>query len=188
MRFALVTLCCALVAGCVFPRMATFNEAEYAPYAQPGTGSISGQAFLKTRGGEVKYGAGNEIYLNPVTTYSTEWFQETVLNNRRLKPADSRTDPFHWVTSADGQGNFQFENLPAGEYYVACVVAWQVDGWTTGDWVHARVAVREGEHVERVILRPSSGTRSGRIRRMTCPDTIQRHHAAVSFDGPIPRR
>lgn len=154
MRLAFAVLLVALLSGCIYPRLATFDESEYAPYAKPGTGSISGQAFLKTRGGDVKYGAGNEVVLNPVTTYSTEWFQQAVLQNRRLKPADARTDNYHWVTIADGQGNFRFDNLPAGEYFVACGIAWQVGASATGDWVHARVTLREGEHVERVILKP----------------------------------
>lgn len=155
MRFALCALLAVSMIGCVYPRMATFVEAEYAPYAEPGTGSISGQAFLKTRGGDVKYGAGNEVYLNPVTTYSTEWYQETVLKNRRLKPADPRTEKYHWITVADGQGHFTFENVPAGDYYVACAITWMVDAFTTtGDIVHARVTVKDGERIERVILRP----------------------------------
>lgn len=155
MRLALATLLCVMISGCVYPRMATFNAGEYAPYANPGTGSISGQAFLKTLGGEVRYGAGNEVYMNPVTSYSTEWFQETVMKNRTLKPADPRTEQFHWMVVADGMGNFKFENVADGDYYIVCPITWMVDAFTrTGDVVHATISVKNGAHVERVILRP----------------------------------
>ncbi len=38
-----------------------FPEAEYATLKMNGTAVIRGQAFLKTRGGDVKTAAGNEV-------------------------------------------------------------------------------------------------------------------------------
>ena len=70
---------CATMQPQRVPRTAVFNEDEYATYAGDGTATITGQAFVKTRGGDVKFGAGNKVFLNPVTTYSTEWYQKYVI-------------------------------------------------------------------------------------------------------------
>jgi hypothetical protein len=52
----------------------SFNEADFAPYAKSGTGVIAGQVFAKTVGGDVKYGAGSTVYLNPKLPYIVEFF------------------------------------------------------------------------------------------------------------------
>jgi hypothetical protein len=151
-----------VLAACVgspanpYKRQAQFIEAEYAPYGKPGTSTISGQAFVKTRGGDVRYGAGNEVGLNPVTTYSNEWFEQTVRKQRVMEAADPRCDKYYWETRADGEGRFTFENLPAGEYYVFCVISWEVAGQygmeTTGGVASAKVKVGSGQHLKNVIV------------------------------------
>lgn len=156
-----------LVGGCAYTapqpsppyqRMRTFEVSEYEPYAAKGTATISGQAFLKTQGGDVKYGAGETVILNPVTTYSKEWWSVSVERGRNMSEPDSRTASYSRTTTADGEGRFKFEGLPAGEFYVACSVTWQyVAGTryayrkTTGGMVGAQVTVGAGEHKD-VIL------------------------------------
>jgi hypothetical protein len=139
------------------PRNAKFIEAEYAAYKGDGKSTISGQAFLKTRGGDVKYGAGNQVHLNPVTSYSTEWFERGIVGNEPLEKPDDRINPYHRTTVADGFGNFAFEHLPPGQYYVACLITWEVPNlWggglqTTGAWARAKVTVRDGESVKTIV-------------------------------------
>lgn len=139
-----------------YKRVAVYDEAEYAPYATPGTGSISGQAFVKTRGGDVKYGAGNIVYLNPVTSYSTEWFEHAVLQEQVATAADERARKYCKEVRADGEGRFEFESLPAGEYYLACTIAWEVAGpyglTPTGGVAHAKVQVAAGQHLKSVVV------------------------------------
>lgn len=91
-------------------RQARFIESEYAPYASQGNGTLVGQAFLKTRGGDVKYAAGNEIILNPVTSYSTEWFDVAIRQGQDIAEGDARVQPFTRSTFADGEGRFEFNN------------------------------------------------------------------------------
>src|SRR5688572_1071163 len=50
-----------------------FSAEEVAYAAQPGTGVIDGQAFLRTRGGDVKYGAGSAVFLLPLSAYTSAW-------------------------------------------------------------------------------------------------------------------
>jgi hypothetical protein len=123
----------ALVAslGCASnpdPRTATFNPSEYVPYNQAGDGVISGQAFLRTHGGEVRYGAGSEVYLNPVTSYSREWWNQAVVDGKLLEPADRLVRAHMRKVVADGEGRFVFGDLPPGEYYVVTSVFWDVPG------------------------------------------------------------
>lgn len=151
--------------GCALPspqpRRAVFDETEYAPYAGEGSCAIEGQAFLKTRAGDVKYGAGNDVWLNPVTTYSREWFERNVIGHEALEPADPRVERYARKTVADGEGRFRFEKLPPGEYYIACWIVWEyVEAgmntaflMPTGGAAHTQVKVREGETVKVVVTR-----------------------------------
>ncbi|MCC7012976.1 MAG: hypothetical protein IT454_10470 [Planctomycetes bacterium] len=151
----------AAVSSCVSPpqsRRAVFIESEYVPYAETGTGRIEGQAFIKTRGGDVKYCAGNTVWLNPVTTYSTEWYSRGVVGGENLESADPRVNPYRRETVGDGEGRFVFENLPAGEYFIACTIRWEVPlgkygtQWTGGN-AHTRVTVRENETARVIATR-----------------------------------
>jgi hypothetical protein len=95
----------------------------------------------------VKPGGGKQVILLPVTSYSTEWWQQEVVGGQRLQPADSRAAPFERTSSADGQGRFHFDSLPAGEYYVA---AWS--GRSSADQrVGQRIRLRDGEQLDLVL-------------------------------------
>ena len=150
-----------LFAGCaVAPvaRKAYFDEAEYKPYAETGTGIIVGQAFLKTRGGDVKYGAGCTVILNPVTGYSTEWFEKTIQRGIRLEEPDYRVKKYVRQTIGDGEGRFEFENLPAGNYYLACPIFWEIPSGgygtrTTGGFVYGMVTVEENKTSKIILTR-----------------------------------
>jgi len=156
------TACVALLgsAGCVItptpqPRQATFVQAEYDPYAGKGSGSIAGQAFLKTRAGDVKFGAGETVNLNPVTSYSTEWFERAVLAGEALETPDERAAPYRRSCIADGSGQFRFEQLPAGEYYLACPIVWEYPTQfglaKTGGTAKARVTVQENQEARAIV-------------------------------------
>ena len=161
---AIIYLSLILVPGCATPpakryeRTAPFNETEYAPFAQAGSATITGQAFLKTRGGDVKLGAGDTVYLNPVTTYSIEWFNVNAISQLPITEGDPRAAKYHKQTVADGSGHFKFSNLAPGEYFLTCTITWEVPtGYgiaKTGGTTYARVKVAAGENAEAVLQRP----------------------------------
>ena len=69
----------SFILGCVTPvyQITTpYSDEEHRPYTQKGNSVIVGQAFLKTRGGDVKYGAGDNVYLLPRTAYTTECLEK----------------------------------------------------------------------------------------------------------------
>lgn len=135
------------------PRNATFIETEYVPYDRVGTGRIEGQTFMATRGGAVIRGAGREVWLNPVTSYSMEWYERSVVGYQPLEPSDARAKRFSKTTIADADGNFSFDGLPAGEYYLACQIVWEAGSTTTGGIAHQRVTVREGQTTKAIVTR-----------------------------------
>ncbi|MFL5494346.1 MAG: hypothetical protein ACJ8DC_08195 [Gemmatimonadales bacterium] len=143
----LVLAGCAANSAPAVPRQLAFDSTEYAPYARPGTGGITGQILFRTETDEVKPGGGKQVMLVPVTSYSTEWWQQEVVGGQRLKPAESRAAPFERAASTDRQGHFHFDSLPAGEYYLA---AWS--GRSSADQrVGERVRLREGEQLQLVL-------------------------------------
>jgi len=158
MKTLLVAVAAAgLLAGCNAPkkRLATFDPAEYERYQVAGTGSIEGQAFLVRDDGVPVPAAGRTIFCNPVTSYSTEFYNRWVLNYEVLEDADPRADAAaFWKTTGDAEGRFRFDGLPAGEYYVYSWINWKAVAsnryvgayrYDTGGIAHARVTVRDGQ-------------------------------------------
>ena len=133
----LISFCILLiVAGCATPssqpneppqaRLSTpFNEIDYDACSASGTGVLRGQAFLKTRGGDVKYAAGNLVLLVPATTYTREALQ--YVEQPTIKVAiDPRLRKYSRSIKADGEGEFEFINLPSCSFIVDTVVSWEV--------------------------------------------------------------
>lgn len=132
-----------------------FPSSEYAQLFSTGTATITGQAFLKTRGGTVKYAAGNEVFLNPVTTYSTQWYNNAYLHSRPMTPVDSRINQYIFSTIADGEGKFTFLNISEGDYYLSTSVFWEVPTqYSTGlqgGILCKKITVKKDEH-NKIIL------------------------------------
>lgn len=146
------------------PRQVAFDASEFAPYASAGTAAIAGQAFLKTRGGDVKYGAGNRVVLMPATRYTAEWWQRSVTGGALLEHGDTRADAYRRESVTDGEGRFAFDSLPAGDYFVVSSVNWEVvaSRWassTQGGLVGQQIHVNPGQRVSVVLpyIRPASG-------------------------------
>jgi hypothetical protein len=100
-----IILLSIFICSCALPvskRLVPFNEAQLLPYTSAGNSKIVGQAFLKTQGGDVKYGAGNNVYIEPDTAYSSEGL-ERELNHEILEPVDERYKKYLKFTVADGQ-------------------------------------------------------------------------------------
>jgi hypothetical protein len=138
-------------------RQVAFIESEFAPYAGTGTSTIVGQAFLKTRSGEVRFGAGCKVQMAPVTSYTTETYERGILRGERLEDPDPRYSAYRHTTIADGNGNFEFHNIPAGSYYVSCPIFWEYatsDGLaSTGGIAFGQATVAPGETTKVIVTR-----------------------------------
>jgi hypothetical protein len=139
------------------PLQSVFDPASLAPYRAAGKGSIVGQAFMTTRGGDVKVGAGREVRLFPATPFLKEvvgHFEK----GYRPKAYENVRDQFLAAvrsTVADGSGNFEFRDLPPGEYLLEVSITWQVGGeyipQMTGGTVRKFVTI-EGDQQAKVML------------------------------------
>lgn len=161
MRKALVILTATLLASCAQqqPRSnLSFNEfpaAEYASLATTGTGSVSGQVFMKTRGGDVKVGAGNEVMLIPVTSHSRTLFLAYQQNVAPNNAPDPRAKPYTRRMIAGVDGDFEFNDVPPGDYYLAGSVNWEAPGRYAmsqqGGFIMMPVTVENGQN-KRIML------------------------------------
>lgn len=95
-----------------------FPVPEYNRLDTKGSGTLEGKANIKREGGGFVVAKNAKIYLNPVTSYSEQWYNETVLNGNKVTPADKRIFAYLKYTVSDNSGKYGFYQLPSGEYYL----------------------------------------------------------------------
>jgi len=105
----------------VVPRIA-FPADEYSRLPLIGKSSVKGKIYITAPNGAQVLGRHTRLYLNPQTSYSEQWFEESYLGGKRMKKADSRLYKYLRFTTSDGNGNFAFYGVPAGEYYLIGIV------------------------------------------------------------------
>jgi len=146
----------ALLASCAQNKVAfgKFPASEYEALPKDGTSVIQGQLFLRTRGGDVKYGAGSEILLIPATSYSAVLYR-AVKANQPLEEADPRVREYTRRTQADGSGNFSYKRVPAGKYYIGGNVVWEAPTKyglaKQGGLLLREISVGDGEEVKVIV-------------------------------------
>lgn len=127
-KIAISVLAAILLVGCT-PRvqkpikLPAFPQAEYDALKLDGNESLSGQAFLKTLGGDVKTAAGSQVVLMPKTSYTD--FQFNICNSYTIcEQEDMRAAKYEKVTTADAEGKFEFTDIAPGDYYIQTTVTW----------------------------------------------------------------
>jgi len=95
-----------------------FPVSEYNRLARIGKGTIKGTIYVKTPYGDKVVGAGTRLYLNPVTSYSNQWYNDSYVGGNKMEKADSRLFNYLKFTAADAKGAFAFYGVPAGSYYL----------------------------------------------------------------------
>lgn len=128
-----------------------FPAQEYAKLKQSGTAAVTGQAFLRTKGGDVKVGAGSEILLIPVTSYS-QVFYNAYKTRQPLGPNDPAVKQYTLRAQADGTGSFEFKAVPEGSYYLAGDVVWQAPTQfglaRQGGMIVKEISVKDGDQLK----------------------------------------
>ncbi len=140
-----------------------FDSAQVAFLAQPGTNKIEGQAFMRQNGGGVVTCAASDVNLVPRTRYAERRMVAVYGSTAggslpigaALRADDSAVDPAYkaavLTAKCDAAGEFLFERVPDGDYFLAATVAWQVLNGAEGAVLMEPVSVRGGE-TARVLL------------------------------------
>ena len=96
----------------------TFPTSEYYSLPRTGRGTIKGTIYISDSYGSRVLGSGTRLYLNPITSYSKQWYVESYLGGNRMQKADSRLFNYLKFTAADSNGRFAFYGVPNGSYYL----------------------------------------------------------------------
>ncbi len=100
----------------------SFPVAEYARLPKTGKGTIRGAIYLADSYNRKIFGASTRLYLNPLTSYSRQWYKESYLGGYSMDESDSRLFNYLRFTASDAQGNFAFYGVPSGRYYLVGTV------------------------------------------------------------------
>lgn len=112
----------------LYKPVTVFSSADSAWALKKGTSSISGQGFLKAQGGFIQTAAGETVTLVPRSPYTDEIVSTTrkegFFEAYSGVQKDPEYEPFRRVITADKNGAFRFDGLPAGQWYIATRVIW----------------------------------------------------------------
>jgi hypothetical protein len=95
-----------------------FPISEYYSLPRSGRGTIKGTIYITDSYGNRVLGSGTRLYLNPITSYSKQWYVESYLGGNRMQKADSRLFNYLKFTAANANGKFAFYGVPNGSYYL----------------------------------------------------------------------
>ncbi len=145
----------------------TFSESDTNWILKNGNNKITGQGFMTTVAGDIKLCSGKVVKAFPVTAYSKERISSIYGSENggyspftekiKITGAPSGYKTLAKSTICDAQGNFEFNNLPFGEYYVQTRVVWAASvthyhtNWQ-GGYITKRVALTKKTPVQKVLL------------------------------------
>jgi len=95
-----------------------FPVGEYQRLATRGKGTIQGSIYIKDAYERRVVGSGTRLYLNPVTSYSKQWYKESYIGGYKMEKADKRLFNYLRFTAANDKGEFAFYGVPSGSYYL----------------------------------------------------------------------
>lgn len=138
----------------------SFEPSTAAYILEKGTATITGSASLTDPNGETISCAGNNVYLVPLTEYSTERFHhlfgkngngfssDDIIFHVRFKPDTPEFRKYMRVSTCNYVGEFTFENIPAGEYYLGTNIISEVEGYNTieGGALAKKITIINGEN------------------------------------------
>lgn len=127
-----------------------FPIEEYNHLAKVGNSTIKGSIYLKNAYNKHVVGANTRLYLNPVTSYSKQWYHESYLGGHKMEKADSRLFNYLRFTTANEQGAFAFYGVPVGKYYLIGTVKCAAEcGYSTPK--NIRIATEVTLHANQVM-------------------------------------
>jgi len=100
------------------------DAANLEPYLSKGTGTVTGQVFLRTKGGDSKFGAGEKVCLVPNIAYLSK-------RKQKIREGYFVADHASWekafkCAQADGDGRFKITGLGTANWVAESKVTWSV--------------------------------------------------------------
>ena len=102
----------------------SFPVGEYKYIKKRGRSTVSGTIYLENSHTTAKIkGQKIKLWLNPVTSYSRQWYEESYLGGYKLSKTDKRLYNYLKFTYSDKSGKFNFFGVPAGDYYLTGTIS-----------------------------------------------------------------
>lgn len=122
-------------------------------YRGKGSNTVTGQAFLRQRGGGLVTCAGTTAAVFPATNYFREVVEIFRMGRTVQREAPQPSAPGSPVKDAicDAQGNFAIEGVPAGHWILTALVQWRVGYDNQGGLLTREIEVKDGS-ANRFIL------------------------------------
>jgi len=96
-----------------------FPVDEYNQIRKTGRSTVKGSIYVENSNSSQKVrGQKVKLYLNPVTSYSKQWYQESYLAGYKMSKSDPRLFNYLKFTMSDENGRFNFFGIASGNYYL----------------------------------------------------------------------
>ncbi len=99
-----------------------FPNSEYQSLVRTGKGTINGYIFVEDAYGKKIYGKNTKLYLNPITSYSKQWYQDSYIKGNKMSKADPKLFNYVKFTASGDDGRFAFYGVASGGYYLTGTV------------------------------------------------------------------
>jgi hypothetical protein len=101
-----------------------FPVNEYKHVRTRGSSTVSGTVYLENSHSSLQVkGQKLKLWLNPVTSYSRQWYEESYLGGYKLSKTDKRLYNYLKFTYSDNSGKFNFFGVPTGDYYLTATMS-----------------------------------------------------------------
>ncbi|MCK5854899.1 MAG: hypothetical protein KAG56_06725, partial [Sulfurovaceae bacterium] len=97
----------------------SFPLDEYRSLKKRGRSTVSGKVFITNSMTDKEIvGKSLKLYLNPVTSYSTQWYNESYLSGYKMSKVDKRLYNYLKFSTSNNNGKFDFFGVAKGKYYL----------------------------------------------------------------------
>ncbi len=160
--FVLLTGCQATKNIPTYYIMSDYEHEKGEKVLKKGNNTVTGNSFLRQQGGGIVTCAGFQAYIVHTENYTNERIfaiygsnVEGYNNSRVLKFVPDLKEYFKNSrrTTCDSSGDFKFNNLVNGEYYIVTQVNWKIGHMIHGGFLMKRIKLKDGELKEVVITK-----------------------------------
>ena len=154
-----------LAAGCAsrVELKTNLDPQEYASCPGSGSNVITGSTFGRTKGGALVSAAGRTVHLDKWTKYAHAAYY--AIREKQAKDSLFREESETGTVTLDPtmfkcrrnatvglDGNFRFNNVTPGEYFLSTYISWMNGREWVGVWSVTLIRVRDGEPASPVVL------------------------------------